>query len=206
MESLFVKGLIVGFALAAPVGPIAALCVQRTITQGWLYGMASGVGAAAADAMYGTLAAFGATYLSNLLMTERPVLQKIGGAVLILIGIRLWLTKPAEGRTESKSNGKGLVGDFASTLVLTLTNPMTFVAFAAVFTTFGIHAVRGDTLLTVELVGGVFTGSLLWWSILCLGAHLLRAKFNYKRLIVANRATGVFVILVGLVYLFLKTG
>jgi threonine/homoserine/homoserine lactone efflux protein len=202
MDHLFIKGLIVGFALAAPVGPIAALCVQRTITQGWLFGAVSGLGAAVADAMYGALAALGATYISNILMTERPVLQRIGGGILILLGIRLWMTKPDERKAEA--NGKGLVGGFVSTLVLTLTNPMTFVAFAAVFTTFGIHTVRGHTLLTAELVAGVFTGSLLWWGILCGGAHLLRGKFNYKRLIVANRATGIFVILVGLVYLFLN--
>jgi threonine/homoserine/homoserine lactone efflux protein len=202
MDHFFIKGLIVGFALAAPVGPIAALCVQRTITQGWVYGAASGLGAALADAMYGALAALGATYISQILMTERVALQRMGGGILILLGIRLWMTKPAERKAET--DRKGLLGDFISTLVLTLTNPMTFVAFAAVFTAFGIHAAHGDTFLTAELIAGVFTGSLLWWGILVGGAHLLRGKFHYARLIAANRATGIFVIVVGLVYLFFK--
>ncbi len=203
MENLFFKGLIVGFALAAPVGPIAALCIQRTISQGWPYGAASGLGAAVADAMYGALAAFGATYVSQLLMDERDVLQRVGGGILILLGIRLWMTKPPSGNDRTDKVGKDLVGDFVSTLVLTLTNPMTFVAFAAVFTTFGISAVRGHPLLTFELISGVFFGSLLWWGILCGGAYLLRGKFHYRRLVAANRVTGIFVIVVGLVYVFL---
>ena len=205
MENLFLKGLIVGFALAAPVGPIAALCIQRTISEGWLYGAASGLGAAVADAMYGALAAFGATYLSQLLMTESVMLRRVGGGVLILLGIRLWMTKPpVEGERIRDKVGKDLVGDFMSTLVLTLTNPMTFVAFAAVFTTFGISAVRGHPLLTFELIAGVFFGSLLWWGVLCGGAYLMRGKFHYRRLVAANRVCGVFVIVVGLCYLFLK--
>lgn len=198
-DSLFVKGLVVGFCLAAPVGPIAALCVQRTITQGWPYGIASGLGAALADAIYGTLAAFGASYISQLLMTERSVLQRVGGAILIVLGVKLFLTKPPNGK--SAADGKSLFGDFLSTLALTLTNPMTFVAFAAVFTGFGIHAVRGHMMVTAELVVGVFAGSLLWWAILCGGAHALRGRFNYSKLMIANRATGVFVMLVGVVYL-----
>ena len=204
MEHLFVKGLIVGFALAAPVGPIAALCIQRTISQGWPYGAASGLGAAVADAMYGALAAFGATFVSQLLMDERDLLQRVGGGILILLGIRLWMTKPPPENGRTDKVGKDLVGDFVSTLVLTLTNPMTFVAFAAVFTTFGISAVRGHPLLTFELILGVFFGSLLWWGILCGGAYLLRGKFHYRRLVAANRVCGIFVIVVGLVYLFLK--
>jgi threonine/homoserine/homoserine lactone efflux protein len=201
--SLFVKGLIVGFCLAAPVGPIAAICVQRTIAKRFLSGLVSGLGAAAADAVYGAVAAFGATIISDFLITERAWLQRIGGAILILLGLRLLFAKVEE-KTNGSDNNRGLVGDFLSTFVLTLTNPMTFVAFAAIFTTMGIGAVSGHSLLTAELVGGVFAGSGLWWSILCTGAHALRAHFDFRKLTTINRATGVFVLVVGLVYLCLK--
>jgi threonine/homoserine/homoserine lactone efflux protein len=200
--SLFVKGLIVGFCLAAPVGPIAALCVQRTISKRWASGLVSGLGAAAADALYGTVAAFGATIVSEFLITEHAWLQRIGGGILILLGLRLLLMKMAE--SQGQVDGKGLVGDFMSTLVLTLTNPMTFVAFAAVFTTMGIGAVRGRPILTAELVGGVFAGSLLWWVMLCGGAHAVRHHFDLHKLTLINRATGVFVIAVGLLYILLQ--
>ncbi len=200
--SLLLKGLIVGFCLAAPVGPIAALCVQRTITKRFVSGLVSGLGAAAADALYGTVAAFGATIISEFLIAERSWMQRIGGGILILLGVRLLFAKIAP--RENSVENRGLPGDFLSTLFLTLTNPMTFVAFAAVFTTMGIGAVRGHSILTAELVGGVFLGSALWWAILCAGAHALRRHCDYGKLAVINRATGIFVIAVGMVYLLLS--
>lgn len=218
--SLLIKGLIVGFCLAAPVGPIAALCVQRTISKRVVSGLVSGLGAAAADAFYGAVAAFGATIISEFLIAERAWMQRVGGVILIFMGLRLFLAKPAsddrrgdaEVEVETgapapkpESNGRGLTGDFLSTFLLTLTNPMTFVAFAAVFTTMGIGAVRGRPILTAELVGGVFLGSQLWWTILCGGAHALRRHFDYQKLTLVNRGTGIFVIGVGVVYLLLTS-
>ncbi len=199
--SLLLKGLIVGFCLAAPVGPIAALCVQRTISKSWLSGLVSGLGAAVADAFYGAVAAFGATIISEFLIAERSWMQRIGGVILVFMGLRLFLTKAIEEKSET--NGKGLAGDFLSTFLLTLTNPMTFVAFAAVFTTMGIGAVRGQPILTAELVGGVLLGSELWWLVLCGGAHALRKHFDFRKLTTMNRATGIFVIGVGVVYMVL---
>lgn len=201
--SLLWKGLIVGFCLAAPVGPIAALCVQRTIAKRLLSGLVSGFGAATADAFYGAVAAFGATFISDFLIAERTWMQRVGGGILILLGLRLLFLKPEQ--RDKWENGRGFTGDFLSTLFLTLTNPMTFVAFAAVFTTMGIGAVRGHSLLTAELVGGVFLGSGLWWVILCGIAHALRYHFDYRKLVIANRATGIFVMGVGTVYLLLTS-
>ncbi len=203
--SLLLKGLIVGFCLAAPVGPIAALCVQRTISKSFLSGLLSGLGAAAADAFYGMVAAFGATIVSEFLIAERSWMQRVGGVILIFMGIRLFLTKikNENGKKPNGNNGRGLTGDFISTFLLTLTNPMTFVAFAAVFATMGIGAVRGRPFLTAELVGGVLLGSQLWWTILVGGAHALRRHFDYRKLVTINKATGIFVIGVGVVYLFL---
>src|SRR5262245_38835359 len=200
--SLFIKGLIVGFCLAAPVGPIAAICVQRTISKRWLSGVVSGLGAAAADALYGAVAAFGATIISEFLITEHEWLQKVGGVILLILGARLLFMRPVE--RQNGAQNRGLAGDFMSTFVLTLTNPMTFIAFAAIFATMGIGAVRGRPMLTIELVGGVFAGSAAWWIILCAGAFALRRHFDFKRLVFVNRATGVFVIAVGLVYLFVN--
>jgi threonine/homoserine/homoserine lactone efflux protein len=232
--NIFVKGLIVGFALAAPVGPIAALCVQRTIARRWMAGFVSGLGAAVADGLYGLVAAFGATIVSEFLIEEHEWLQRVGGLILILLGLRLFFKRvgpredvvapgaaaksaatsaanpaaPGNGRGNADGNGngrrRGLAGYFFATLVLTLTNPMTFVAFAAVFATMGIGATRGHSILTLELVGGVFAGSALWWTILTALAHAVRHHFDFRKLTVVNRATGVFVIAVGVVYLLLR--
>ena len=212
--SVFVKGLIVGFALAAPVGPIAALCVQRTIARRWAAGFVSGLGAAVADALYGLVAAFGATFVSEFLINEHEWLQRVGGVILILLGVRLILkrvepreavaTANGDGNANGETKRRGLTGYFVATLVLTLTNPMTFVAFAAVFATMGLGATRGHSILTVELVAGVFAGSALWWTILTGLAHAVRHHFDFRKLTVVNRATGIFVIAVGVVYLLLR--
>src|SRR5262245_4155036 len=199
MPDLFVKGLIVGFCLAAPVGPIALLCVQRTMSHGRLAGFVSGLGAAVADALYGTLAAFGVTVISAFLMDHRMLFQRIGGAILCVLGVRLLLVRPPESQADTD---RGLFRDFLSTLVLTLTNPMTFIAFAAIFATLGVGAVRGHSVLTAELVGGVLVGSTIWFSALVLFANLFRARFRRSTLVAINRATGVFVIGVGILYLF----
>jgi threonine/homoserine/homoserine lactone efflux protein len=214
--NIFVKGLIVGFALAAPVGPIAALCVQRTIARRWMAGLVSGLGAAVADALYGLIAAFGATFISEFLINEHEWLQRVGGVILILLGLRLILKRVEPRETVASATGnanangeveakrRGLTGYFFATLVLTLTNPMTFVAFAAVFATMGLGATRGHSILTLELVAGVFAGSALWWTILTALAHAVRHHFDFRKLAVVNRATGIFVIAVGIVYLLLR--
>jgi threonine/homoserine/homoserine lactone efflux protein len=202
MDNLFVKGLIVGFCLAAPVGPIAVLCVQRTMQHGRMAGFVSGLGAAAADALYGTLAAFGVTFISEFLLDHRMFFQRVGGAILCVLGVRLLLLRPPQNTSEKKTD-RGLSRDFLSTLVLTLTNPMTFIAFAAIFTTLGIGVVRGHSVLTVELVGGVFLGSAVWFTFLIGMVNIFRDRFRYQTLVTINKATGIFVIGVGIFYLFI---
>ena len=200
MKSLFVEGLIVGFCLAAPVGPIAVLCVQRTMARGKLAGFISGFGAAAADALYGMLAALGVTFVSEFLMAHRLVFQRAGGAILCALGLRLLFAKVAE--RDPAPKGGGLAGYFFSTFLLTLTNPMTFVAFAAIFATLGVGVVRGHNLLTLELAGGVLVGSGLWWTFIVALVDLFRDRFRYQTLVWINRGTGIFVIGVGILYLF----
>jgi len=200
MKSLFVEGLIVGFCLAAPVGPIAVLCVQRTMARGKLAGFISGFGAAAADALYGMLAALGVTFVSEFLMAHRLVFQRAGGAILCALGLRLLFAKVAE--RDPAPKGGGLAGYFFSTFLLTLTNPMTFVAFAAIFATLGVGVVRGHNLLTLELAGGVLVGSGLWWTFIVALVDLFRDRFRYQALVWINRGTGIFVIGVGILYLF----
>jgi threonine/homoserine/homoserine lactone efflux protein len=204
VPSIFVTGLIIGFALSAPVGPIAAICVQRTMNRGRLAGFLSGLGSAAADAVYGTAAAFGATFIAEFLVAHGSWLQKIGGAILVILGIRLFLSKPREREPSGATRGKA--GIFLSTFVLTLTNPMTFLAFGAIFATMGLGAVRGHSILTADLVAGVATGALLWWSLLVFSVWAVRRHFNYDKLVWVNRGAGIFVVAVGILYMFVLHG
>ncbi|HEY9651627.1 MAG TPA: LysE family transporter, partial [Coleofasciculaceae cyanobacterium] len=94
--SFFIKGLIIGFSIAAPVGPIGVLCIHRTLTQGCVSGLVSGLGAATADAIYGSIAGLGLTFLSSVLIHQQRWLQLFGGAFLCYLGIKTWVSLPAQ--------------------------------------------------------------------------------------------------------------
>ncbi|WP_448563568.1 LysE family translocator [Trichothermofontia sp.] len=133
---VFIKGMVIGFAIAAPVGPIGVLCIQQTLAEGQLMGLLSGLGAATADAVYGAIAGFGLTLAADFLLSYAAGLQLLGGLFLCYLGVRTFLTPPAvEAATVA---GKGLLGAYASTFVLTLTNPATILAFIGVLTGLGI--------------------------------------------------------------------
>ena len=132
-------------------------------------------------------------------------MQKVGGAVLVVLGIRLFLTKPADekAKTGSARSNLGLV---LSTFFLTLTNPMTFLAFGAIFATMGLGATKGHSILTVDLVAGVTLGALAWWTLLVFAVHAVRRRFTYSKLVWVNRGAGIFVVAVGILYIFVLHG
>ncbi|MDO8942602.1 MAG: LysE family transporter, partial [Desulfobacterales bacterium] len=174
--SLFLQGLIIGFSIAAPVGPIGILCIRRTLAEGRAAGFFSGMGAATADALYGCVAGFGLTVVSAFLIEQRFWLQVIGGIFLCYLGARTLRAQPA---TEAApAGGNGLLASYVSTFFLTITNPMTILYFAALVAGLGLAATGADYSTAGILVSGVVAGSALWW--LCLSAivGVFRQKFN----------------------------
>jgi len=197
MDSTFLlRGLAIGFSIAAPVGPIGVLCIRRTLTEGWAAGLVSGLGAASADALYGCIAGFGLAFISNLLVSQQTWLRLIGGVFLCYLGLKTLLSKPAE--QSSPGKGNGLVGAYASTFFLTLTNPMTIISFAAIFAGLGLASTSRNYANAGFLVLGVFSGSALWWLILSAGVGVFRAGFNPVRLRWVNRISGAIIIGFGL--------
>lgn len=191
--SVFFKGLIVGFLIAVPVGPINVLCVRRTIVHGRLVGLVSGLGAAAADTFFGAIAAFGLNFVNSLLMSERFWLGLGGAAILVVIGIRTLTAKPPQPR-EEETDPASLIGDFTSTCLLTLTNPVTILSFLAAFSAFGLES---DDQIDVDdwlLLLGVLLGSSLWWLTLTTIVGTFRDKFNQETLGWANRIAGVIIL------------
>ncbi|HEY9599382.1 MAG TPA: LysE family transporter, partial [Cyanophyceae cyanobacterium] len=162
--SFFVKGLIIGFSIAAPVGPIGVLCIYRTLTQGCVSGLVSGLGAATADAIYGSIAGLGLTFLSGVLIHQQRWLQFFGGAFLCYLGIKTWVSLPAQQAAPAK--GKSLIRAYTSTFFLTLTNPMTILSFTAIFAGLGLVSDRSNSISAMVWVAGVFTGSAFWWLLL----------------------------------------
>jgi len=191
------KGAIIGFSLAAPVGPINVLCMRRTLTGGRVSGLASGLGAAVADGFYGGIAGFGLQFVAQILIGQQMWLRLIGGAFLCYLGFKTFMAQPKE--QDANSERKGLVSDFVSTFFLTLTNPMTILSFAAVFAAAGIADDCADYLSAALLVLGVFLGSAFWWVILAGVVGFLRSRFNTRGLRWANRISGIIIAGFGLI-------
>ena len=193
--SFLIRGCIMGFAIAAPVGPIGVLCIRRSLAEGRQIGLATGLGAATADATYGCVAAFGVTAISNFLVGQKIWLGLIGGLFLCYLGIRTFTSKPAEESSQTKSGG--LAPTYFSTLFLTLTNPMTIMSFAAVFASLGLAATP-NYFSASTMVVGVFSGSAVWWLILSNGVALLRSRVTRKWMQTINRVSGCILLAFGL--------
>jgi len=197
MDIIFLlRGLAIGFSIAAPVGPIGVLCIRRTLVEGCASGLVSGLGAATADAIYGCIAGFGLTFISNFLVSQQVWLRVIGGVFLCYLGLKTFLAKPSE--QTASTEGNGLTSAYASTLFLTLTNPMTIISFAAIFAGLGLASTKGSYVSAGVLVLGVFIGSALWWLILSGGVGVFREKFNLHGLQWVNRISGAIIIGFGL--------
>jgi threonine/homoserine/homoserine lactone efflux protein len=196
----FLKGLIIGFVIAAPVGPIGALCARRTLMFGRRAGFFSGMGAATADAIYGFVAAFGLTLVSDFLVGHNVFLRLVGGSLLCILGIRALIAKPNIDRDYPKSLKK-YAGLYTSTFFLTLTNPMTIFSFAALFAGFGLAEVKGSLYSAGVLILGVFLGSALWWLFLVGIFSIFRRRFHFEQLRWVNRVSGIIIVASGVLAL-----
>ncbi|HEY7339989.1 MAG TPA: LysE family transporter [Ktedonobacterales bacterium] len=195
------RGLLIGLAIAAPVGPIGVLCIRRSLAEGWLTGFLTGMGAATADGFYGGVAAFGLTAISGALVAEQGVIRIVGGLLLCYLGARTLLVKPAP-EAASVRRGRGLLGAYATTVGLTLTNPATIISFAAVFAGLGLAGAVGSAVAAPGLLTlGVFLGSACWWLLLSGGVSLLRARLTTGALRWVNRLSGVVLLGFGVVAL-----
>lgn len=189
---LFLKGLLIGFLVAAPVGPIGALCARRTLTLGRRAGFFSGMGAATADALYGFVAAFGLTVVSDVLIGHQFWLRLVGGALLCFLGTKTLLANPGE-KLDFPPSLRKYAGMYTSTLFLTLTNPMTIFSFAAVFAGFGLAGTKGSAASAGILILGVFLGSTLWWVFLVGVFSIFKRRFEHHELQWINRIAGLII-------------
>lgn len=196
MDYLFLRGVAVGFAIAAPVGPVGLLCIRRALADGRFAAWIAGLGAAVADTFYGAVAGLGLTLISDFLIEHRVALSLVGGIFLIVLGIHTARQRPTPWQTP---NAKlGLMRDFTSSFVLTLTNPATILAFMAVFAAMGAVQVTEDMGDATLLIGGVFVGSALWWGVLSTLAGAVRHRFSELWLLWLNRGSGIVLVLFGL--------
>jgi threonine/homoserine/homoserine lactone efflux protein len=191
------RGLLVGLSIAAPVGPIGLLCIRRTLAHGRSQGLASGLGAATADAVYGCIAGFGLMAVGDIVLHWARWLQLVGGAYLIYLGVRTFAPPVQEAAPDRR--WQGVAGAYGSTFALTLANPVTMMAFVAVLVGLGLaeHNIAAASLLVL----GVFLGSALWWVALTTAVGLLRRWTTAGVLRWINRVSGVVIVAFGFVAL-----
>lgn len=194
------KGIILGFSIAAPVGPIGLLCIRRTLAEGKASGFVSGLGAATADALYGFIAAFGLTAVSTLLLDYQLPIRTTGSLFLFYLAVKIFISKPAE-KTGEVGLHTPLWKSYASTFFLTLTNPATALSFVAVFAGLGVASNEAGYLSGGSMVLGVFLGSALWWLLLSGGVGLFRKKLDVQKLVWVNRISGILIATLGLISL-----
>ncbi len=187
---LFVEGVGIGLAIAAPVGPVGVLCISRTLRHGVWIGLASGLGAAVADGVYGAVAGFGVSWVAEFLIAYQDTLRVLGGAFLLFLGLRILVRGPAREAGQPAWSKPRPTLAFASCFLLTLTNPMTILAFVAVFAGFGLVEATTRIGSGVVLVLGVFLGSACWWLALSGVVALLRGRVTPRILVWVNRVSG----------------
>jgi threonine/homoserine/homoserine lactone efflux protein len=180
-----IRGIATGLVIAAPVGPVNVLCIQRTIAKGWKSGLISGLGAAAADTFYGAIAGFSITLVIDFLLKNQFWIRVIGGFLLIAIGVMYYFKKS----TMEEKKDESTHSDFVSTLLLTLTNPTTILSFIAVLATMGIKEQRAVSS-TLLLIGGIFCGSMAWWVLLTGVVNRLRHNITNRTMCWMNRIAG----------------
>lgn len=194
MDALvLLKGLLIGICVAGPVGPISLLCVKRTLQQGKMAGLLTGLGAAIADSVYGWIAAFGITAVSQLFLEQRLWFRLIGCLLLAYVGFRTFKIEPILRANPSRL--EEIAGTFASSFLLTLSNPITIVVFGALFLELGFQHSKHTTFSSYLLVLGVFLGSSAWWFALCSLVERFRNYITPQSLHKVNRISGAVILL-----------
>lgn len=196
---LFLRTFIIGVSIAAAVGPMSLLCIQRTLTRGYLYGLISGIGIATADGLYASVSAFGLTALSNLLISQNWWIRLVGGLFLIYLGCRTALTPPAK-KAARTVTVRDLPHAYGTMLLLTLTNPLTILSFALIFASVGLDSSPG-TLSALGVTLSIFLGSLCWWLLLVSGVNLFRERLTSIWFLWINRLSGCGIVIFGLLIL-----
>lgn len=202
---IFLQSLLIGFSIAAPVGPIGILCIRRTLAEGRRAGFVSGLGAATADAVYGAMAAFGLTLIASFLINQSNWLRLVGGLFLIFLGVKTFISSPEENKPLNSNPiaQKGLLSNYLSTFFLTISNPLTILSFTAIFAGYGAVSLQSNNYYAASLmVLGIFLGSVFWWFLLSYLTSLFQHRINRSTLMWINRIAGIIILIFGIVALF----
>ncbi|AVM74705.1 LysE family translocator [Magnetospirillum gryphiswaldense] len=190
-DYLYLRGIAIGFAIAAPIGPVGLLCIRKALADGRIAAFVAGLGAAMADTFFGAVVGLGLGVVSEFIHGHTHVLKIVGGLFMLGLGLHTWraaaasLEAPPEG-----VRGPGMARDFLSTFVITISNPGTILGVVGVFAALGASAQATTVATQLQLVAGIFTGSALWWAVLTEMTIAIRARFTPKRMRLFNHISG----------------
>ncbi len=196
---VIIKGISTGIAVSAPLGPIGVLCIQRTMNKGFMSGFISGMGAAAADIVYAVIAGFSITLIKDFLEANQMPIRIIAGFFLIFVGVKIFMSNPAKQIRKLRAKGNRYFTDFATSFLVTVSNPITILAFGALFTGFNTVEQGTDTIVIIALIASVFIGALLWWLCLIAIVSIVRRKIRLRNLLWINRITGALIVVFAVV-------
>jgi threonine/homoserine/homoserine lactone efflux protein len=194
---LLLLGILIGLMVAVPVGPLGLLCVNRALSRGPLHGLFSGMGVATADSLASGISALGMTLVSDFLIGHQMLLRAVGGLFLCYLGIKIFRTRPATQVPAGEVGG--LARAYATTFLLTVSNPVTFLSFVAIYAGWGVQSLSGNYLGAAILAAGVFSGSVLWWLAIAVGLVLFRDRFSHSALAWIHRVSGAVITAFGIV-------
>lgn len=194
---LFIKGLLIGLFASIPLGPIGVICIQRTLNKGKISGLVSGLGAASADTFFAAIASFSLTIIIAFIEEKREIFQLVGGVVVALLGVKIFYTNPVAQLRRHKRKKNGLLEDFLSVFLVTVTNPLAIFLFIALFASFGVVSEETNWEHSLIVLSGVATGATLWWYILTTLVNYFRAQFRLKQLWWINKTSGAVIFILG---------
>ena len=197
-----VKGAIIGFIVAAPVGPVSLLCIRRSIAKGRLEGFATGLGATLGDLLYACVAAFGLSFIINFLEREAFWLRLLGGGFLIFMGIFIFCQKRKASSLEAPENVMHLGETFGSAFLVDVSNPVIVLAYLAIFSGFGLASAEAHVFSAISLVVGVAVGAAIWWFFLVQVICLFRAHMTQKKVIIMSKTASIVLALFGLFVIY----
>lgn len=193
--TFIIKGIAIGILVSVPVGPVAVLAIQRSLNKGFKSGFITGIGAASADIIYAIIAGFSITFISDFLIENQTYIRIIGGVFLVFIGYKIFTSNPAKQIRKHKTKGHNYYKDFLTSFFVTVSNPLTIIAFGAIFASFHMVNDKSASFSVIILIITVFSGALLWWVSLISIVTIFKNKIRLRNLLWINRITGLLIIL-----------
>ncbi len=196
-ECIF-EGILIGICTSIPVGPIAILCIQRTLQRGHWHGFFSGIGAATSDTLYAALALLGLTMVMSFIEAHQLVIQIVGSAIMMLFGIYTFFKNPASSIRKQQEGGVNYWQEYLTAFFLTLSNPLMIFLFIGLFARFSFLAGVSSPFLIIVGILSIFCGAALWWFFLTSIAGIFKKRFNFRGLWLLNKITGILIAVLAL--------